>query len=174
MLQKYRITSETTQETFLLGQDLSAFLFPSLVLSLSGELGAGKTVLARGIVQGLGGKHVRSPSFTLVNEYPTTPPVAHVDLYRLADSKTDTLGLEEYVENGYILIVEWADRLRDNPGNEILNVHISYGNIPDTEFIADPSNMKRQITLSATGRKASKALEGLIKHRSEKMERGYR
>lgn len=174
MLQELEITSQATEETFLIGQSLSAFVFPSLVIFLSGELGAGKTVLARGLVQGLGGKHVRSPSFTLVNEYPTTPPVAHVDLYRLAGSETDTLGLDEYVENGYILIVEWADRLFDNPGDEVLNIHISYGNTADSGSLENPDDLNRQITISAAGAKTTKVLKQLKDRCNEKMEGGSR
>lgn len=173
VLQEYELTTRTTQETFLLGESLSAILFPSLVLSLSGDLGAGKTVLTRGIVQGLGGKHVRSPSFTLINEYPTTPPIAHVDLYRLAASETDSLGLEEYVENGYLLIVEWADRLQDPPGAEHLYIRISYGDLSTQESaIVAPYDMERKIALSATGTKASEALKKFKTLWSEKMERG--
>lgn len=173
MVHKYRVRTKSTQETVLLGQTLSSFLFPSLIVSLSGDLGAGKTVLTRGIVQGLGGKHVRSPSFTLINEYSTTPPVAHVDLYRLADSETDTLGLEEYVENGYILIVEWADRLTHNLGEEVLCIHISYADISGLQCPSDPDKMEREITLSALGTKASEALEGLKTLWPEKRERGF-
>lgn len=174
VLQVYQLTTRTTRETFSLGQSLSAFLFPSLVLSLSGDLGAGKTVLTRGIVQGLGGNNVRSPSFTLINEYSTTPPVAHVDLYRLADSETDSLGLEEYVENGYLLIVEWADRLPEPPGTEHLSIRISYGDLPPLEFSEDPYDMERMITISATGVKASEALKRFKTLWTHEMERGSR
>lgn len=154
-------TTQTPDETFALGKCLSAFVFPSLVIALSGDLGAGKTVLTRGIVEGLGFTHVRSPSFTLVNEYPTIPPVAHVDLYRLGSAEADELGLEEYVEKGHLLIIEWGERLPRLPGTDLLTLNVAYR---DLDLLADqlpmsPERLIREITVSASGQRATKALQ---------------
>ena len=94
---------------------LGAALAPSLragdVLALSGELGAGKTRFVAGLVHAFRpGARVRSPSFRLINEYPGSPPLVHLDLYRLAEREVDGLGLEEYAERA-ILAVEWGERL---------------------------------------------------------------
>jgi tRNA threonylcarbamoyladenosine biosynthesis protein TsaE len=94
---------------------LGALLAPALavgdVVALSGPLGAGKTRLAVGVARGLRvASRVRSPSFTLVNEYAGRLPLFHLDLYRLETGAVDGLGLEELVERG-VLVVEWADRL---------------------------------------------------------------
>jgi tRNA threonylcarbamoyladenosine biosynthesis protein TsaE len=95
---------------------LGAALAPALrtgdVLALSGPLGAGKTRFVAGLVGALApGAHVRSPSFTLVNEHAGALPVFHLDLYRLNGVRDiEGLGLEEYAERG-VLIVEWGERL---------------------------------------------------------------
>ena len=95
---------------------LGAALAPALrigdVLALSGPLGAGKTRFVAGLVHALSpGAHVRSPSFTLVNEHAGALPVFHLDLYRLDGVRDiESLGLEEYAEQG-VLVVEWGERL---------------------------------------------------------------
>jgi tRNA threonylcarbamoyladenosine biosynthesis protein TsaE len=88
---------------------LAAVLRPGDVLALSGDLGAGKTTFARGVLRGLG--EVPSPSFTLVQTYDTVPPLWHVDLYRLdrAD-EADALGLDDIWDEAVVLI-EWPERL---------------------------------------------------------------
>lgn len=84
------------------------------VILLRGSLGAGKSVLARGIADALGVKEWRgSPTFTIVNEYDTTPALYHVDLYRLSRAEIEDLGLEEYVRPDSLTVVEWADRAAD-------------------------------------------------------------
>jgi tRNA threonylcarbamoyladenosine biosynthesis protein TsaE len=81
---------------------------------LTGELGAGKTIFAKGIAAGLGLDDVHqvcSPSFTLVNIYQAKYPVYHIDLYRLGnDAEIADLGWEEYLDSG-VVIVEWAEKL---------------------------------------------------------------
>jgi len=95
---------------------LGAALAPALkagdVVALSGPLGAGKTRFVSGLVHALApGAHVRSPSFTLVNEIAGALPVFHLDLYRLEDARdVESLGLEDYAERG-ALVVEWGERL---------------------------------------------------------------
>ncbi len=94
-----------------LGQALAPALRAGDVVSLSGDLGAGKTRFAAGIARSLcPGARVRSPSFTLVNEYAGRVPVFHLDLYRLETGEVDGLGLEEYAARG-ALVVEWGERL---------------------------------------------------------------
>ena len=83
-------------------------------MGLVGDLGAGKTVLVRGITAGLGvadDRLISSPTFVLVQEYPGSVPIYHIDLYRLADGAGELadLGLAEMLADGVVLI-EWADR----------------------------------------------------------------
>jgi tRNA threonylcarbamoyladenosine biosynthesis protein TsaE len=94
-----------------LGAALAAGLRPGDVLVLTGPLGAGKTRLVAGLARGLGATaRVRSPSFTLLNEYRGRLPLHHLDLYRLEGAEVDGLGLEELVEDG-VLVAEWGERL---------------------------------------------------------------
>lgn len=94
-----------------LGTALAAALAAGDVLVLTGPLGAGKTRLVAGLARGLGAtSRVRSPSFTLLNEYRGALPLHHLDLYRLEGAEADGLGLEELVEDG-VLAAEWGERL---------------------------------------------------------------
>lgn len=110
-------------ETEALGRAFAPALEPGDVVTLTGPLGAGKTRLVAGIAEGLGVKtRVRSPSFTLVNEYRAARvPLFHLDLYRLETGRADGLGLEEMVETG-ALIVEWGERLPGAARREALAI----------------------------------------------------
>lgn len=95
--------------TRALGADLAKTLKAGDVLLLTGELGAGKTVLARGLLAALGWTgDVRSPSYSLIQTYPTDPPVLHADLYRVASAVG--LGLEDDLPT-HLALIEWPDRL---------------------------------------------------------------
>ena len=107
----YRTASEA--ETIALGERLSRELPRRGVVLLIGNLGAGKTTLAKGIVSGLGAAEadeVSSPTFTLIHEY-GEGRVYHVDLYRLDEPReVSTLGLEEIFERGGLVLIEWGER----------------------------------------------------------------
>lgn len=112
----HRVT-HSEEETRELGRTLARELAPDGVLLLSGDLGSGKTVLARGIGEGLGidPREVQSPTFTLIREhYPSHGSggrLVHVDLYRLEPEQTAALGLEELLAGPGVKVVEWAERL---------------------------------------------------------------
>lgn len=107
----YRAASEA--ETIELGRRLAGELPPRGVVLLIGNLGAGKTTLAKGIVSGLGAaapEDVSSPTYTLIHEY-GEGRVYHVDLYRLDEPReVATLGLEELFERDALLLIEWGER----------------------------------------------------------------
>ena len=108
------LVTRSEAETFRVGIDLAADLAPGDVVLLIGDLGLGKTVLARGIAAGLGvdPAEVHSPTYTLVNQYRGREPVHHVDLYRIdRESDLDELGLEEILGGEGVTIVEWGERL---------------------------------------------------------------
>ena len=88
-------------------------LNPGDVVCLTGPLGAGKTLLTKGLCAGLGVKNlVNSPSFKIINEYDGKIPVKHIDLYRLNSAKEiDNLGLDDYIYGGGVTIIEWAEKL---------------------------------------------------------------
>ncbi len=103
--------SRSLEATERAGEALAPALASGDVLALSGPLGAGKSRLVAGIARGLGREGaVRSPTFTLINEYPGRVRLIHVDLYRLEGADASGLGLEEQIERG-VLAVEWGERL---------------------------------------------------------------
>jgi tRNA threonylcarbamoyladenosine biosynthesis protein TsaE len=109
-----RWITHSEEETRSLGRELGRELAPDGVLLLSGDLGAGKTVLARGIGEALGlaPGEVQSPTFTLIREHRGSGGrLVHVDLYRLAPEETAALGLEELLTGPGVKVVEWAERL---------------------------------------------------------------
>jgi tRNA threonylcarbamoyladenosine biosynthesis protein TsaE len=111
------IQSRSDRETINLGRKIGALLSPGDVIALIGPLGSGKTWFTKGVALGLGGDPamiITSPSFSLVNEYSAGHPLYHMDLYRL-ERISDILatGLEEYLYNDGVAVVEWADRLPD-------------------------------------------------------------
>lgn len=109
-----RWITHSEEETRALGRQLGRELAPDGVLLLSGDLGAGKTVLARGIGEALGldPKEVQSPTFTLIREHRGSGGrLVHVDLYRLEPEQTEALGLEELLAGPGVKVVEWAERL---------------------------------------------------------------
>jgi tRNA threonylcarbamoyladenosine biosynthesis protein TsaE len=108
------VTTRSEEETFELARRMAAGFEGREVVLLTGELGAGKTVFAKGIAAGAGvvaTERVSSPSFTLVNVYEGKWPVFHIDLYRLErEDEILDLGWEDYLGEG-IVVVEWAERL---------------------------------------------------------------
>jgi len=108
----YRTASE--DETVALGERIARELPRRAVVLLIGNLGAGKTTLAKGIVKGLGAappEEVSSPTFTLIHEYGEDITVYHVDLYRLEDPRqAATLGLDELFDREAVVLVEWGER----------------------------------------------------------------
>jgi tRNA threonylcarbamoyladenosine biosynthesis protein TsaE len=112
----------SAEETERLGQSLAPLLEPGDVVALEGPLGAGKTRFVAGLARGLDVKaRVRSPSFTLINEYHGRLTLAHLDLYRLEPADAERLGLEEELERG-ALVVEWGDKLPGTLREEALAV----------------------------------------------------
>lgn len=110
------IISRNAEETRAFGRTLGAHAEPGDVFALTGELGAGKTQLAKGIVEGLGDHApVTSPTFTLLHEYEGGRlPIYHFDFYRLEDAASASrLALEDYLEGTGVCVVEWADRFPD-------------------------------------------------------------
>ena len=122
-----RLSTRSEQETYALGVRLARGLVGGDLIGLSGELGAGKTCLVRGLAEGLGiaAHKVRSPTFTLVNEYSGGRlPLYHIDLYRMAASDVDRMALREYLYGDGICVVEWFERLGEDTPH--LHVHLTF------------------------------------------------
>lgn len=122
--------THSPEETIALGRQLARWLPAGCLVSLEGELGSGKTTLTKGIVAGFGAareEEVTSPTFTLVHEYGTKPKIYHADLYRVESSRElSTLGLEEAIEQGGVLIVEWGEKLHDQISGEKIKIAVEW------------------------------------------------
>ena len=135
--------TQSAEETIARGRELAAAMNPPLLVLLSGELGAGKTTLAKGIISALGAareEDVTSPTFTLVHvfqnasrgesQHSSSVPakVYHADLYRIENfHDLETLGLEDALSESAVLIVEWSEKFQlanDWPRLEISLEHL--------------------------------------------------
>jgi tRNA threonylcarbamoyladenosine biosynthesis protein TsaE len=125
----FRTASE--EETVALGRQLARTLPRRAVVLLTGDLGAGKTTLAKGIVEGLGAAtpdEVSSPTFTLIHEYGRGPKVYHIDLYRLETrAAAETLGLDELFDKEAVSLIEWGERFRELLPGERIEIRIRHG-----------------------------------------------
>jgi tRNA threonylcarbamoyladenosine biosynthesis protein TsaE len=120
--------TRSASDTLILGEKIGRHLEAGDIVFLFGDLGAGKTTLTQGIARGLGvakEEYVRSPTFTLVNQYKGKVPVFHIDLYRIASShELEDLGLQEVFSGEGISIVEWAEKLfaREDASQPLLGI----------------------------------------------------
>lgn len=124
------ILSRSTKETISRGRELAASLRPPLLVLLTGELGAGKTTLAKGIISGLGvaaEEDITSPTFTLIHTFTGRVKVFHVDLYRVSDVHDfDTLGLEDLFAEPAIVLIEWPARMRLRTDWPVLRIALDH------------------------------------------------
>jgi tRNA threonylcarbamoyladenosine biosynthesis protein TsaE len=141
-------------ETEAFGRRLGALLFSGAVIALEGQLGAGKTQLARTIAAGLGiadARVVTSPTFILIQEYQARLPIFHFDAYRLRGSaEFDELGAAEYFAAGGVCLVEWSDRVTASLPADRLEIRIA---------ITGPE--QRRLELQALGPRHEELLLGV-------------
>lgn len=124
------MVSESPEATWSVGEFVGKRLKAGMVLCLTGDLGAGKTLFTKGVAAGLGVKaDVTSPSFTLMNLYDGRLPVTHFDLYRLDDEgDLDEIGFYEYADEPVgVAIIEWADKFPEALPPHHLSVVLSPG-----------------------------------------------
>lgn len=126
----HRFETHSAEETRAAGQNLAALLPRKGVVLLIGELGAGKTTLTKGIVEGrrlASADDVSSPTFTLIHEYGNPVSIYHADLYRLDTAEqARRLGLEELFEKEALTLVEWGERFPELfPANSI-EIHLRH------------------------------------------------
>jgi tRNA threonylcarbamoyladenosine biosynthesis protein TsaE len=123
------ILTSSAEETIRYGRDIATQLQAPILVLLSGDLGAGKTTLAKGIISGLNAareEDVTSPTFTLVHEFHCSFPVYHVDLYRISGfSDLESLGLEDIFLSPAVVIVEWPDRFRMKSDWPVLRIEMA-------------------------------------------------
>lgn len=143
--------TDSPEATDRFAQQLGEKLQPGDVLTLTGDLGAGKTTFTKGLAQGLGVRQVvNSPTFTIIKEYEGRLPLYHMDVYRL-DEEED-LGFDEYFEGDGVTVIEWPDRIDSwLPANR-LDIEIKYKE--DTD--------KRSLVCHPKGERFEKMCEELI------------
>jgi tRNA threonylcarbamoyladenosine biosynthesis protein TsaE len=149
--------SSSVEQTTRLGVRLGELLQAQDLLCLAGELGAGKTALARGIGRGWGtGLRVTSPTFTLVNEYPRLADgriLYHIDCYRLeAEEDRLTVGLEDILYGAGAVMIEWPERIEALLPEDRLWIGLSY-----------VSETRRKLRINATGERSAELLEDFKK-----------
>ena len=147
MMMKFICKSK--EETQELGRLLAKFSFVKEVVTLKGQLGAGKTTFSQGFASGLGIKGViNSPTFNIVKCYfDSIIPLYHIDAYRLEDLHQD-LGLEEYIEGDGVSLVEWAEFISEVIPSELLKINI--------EIL---ENEERLVTMEPIGSKYEELLK---------------
>jgi tRNA threonylcarbamoyladenosine biosynthesis protein TsaE len=122
--------TSSAEETTELGRQIASRLRAPVLVFLTGELGAGKTTLAKGIVSGLGAareEDVTSPTFTLVHVFHNHQTVYHVDLYRISSfHDLETLGLEDIFDRPAIVLVEWAEKFTIRADWPVVRIHLEH------------------------------------------------
>lgn len=147
------LVSHSSLHTERLGERLGRAARPNDVYALSGELGTGKTVLARGVASGLGidPTDITSPTFIILREHGGGRlPLFHIDLYRLEGADLANTGWEECLDAGGVTVIEWPDRAGGALPDDRLEVRL--------EHIADT---KRRIVVAATGPRSTQLVEEL-------------
>ena len=110
------IDSSCAKDTYELGEKIGQMAKPGMVISLTGDLGVGKTVFTQGLAKGLGIEEpVNSPTFTIVQVYEEGRlPLYHFDVYRIGDiEEMDEIGYEDYFYGEGVCLIEWADLIRE-------------------------------------------------------------
>ena len=149
----FQIESHSEVDTRNLGNEFGEIILPGIPVLLHGDLGTGKTVFVRGVGDSYGVSGVRSPSFTLINEYESECGIriVHADLYRLNDGSDDSLGLHEYIDDeNSIVFIEWPERMKGFDSENVIEI-----------FFKALNESERRIKFSSHGQKAQEVLERL-------------
>ncbi|MFZ5800616.1 MAG: tRNA (adenosine(37)-N6)-threonylcarbamoyltransferase complex ATPase subunit type 1 TsaE [Candidatus Omnitrophota bacterium] len=148
-----KIITNSAKETVFLGKRISRLLQGQEIIGLFGELGSGKTTLAKGLAEGLGVKRaqVNSPSFILMRKYTGKLPLYHFDLYRIKDAQEIcNIGYEEFVFADGVSVIEWAEKMGALLPKDYLKIELVH-----------IGGQKRLIKLLAKGRRHRELLSRL-------------
>ncbi len=120
----YKYTSRSEDDTMEIAENIESEKFPGMVICLNGELGSGKTVFVKGFAKALGiNETITSPTFSLVKEYPEGEmPLYHMDVYRLDETNNNTIGIEDYLNQDGVCIIEWPEMIEDKLPEERLDI----------------------------------------------------
>ncbi len=138
-MDQFKFISKSTEDTAFIAEFLSGKLKKNDVITLEGDLGAGKTTFTKALAKGLGiSRNVNSPTFTIIKEYRDGRlPLYHMDVYRVEDESED-LGFDEYFHGNGITVVEWAHLIEDQLPNERLDIKILYMDETSRTIIMTP------------------------------------
>ena len=153
MMKEIQIDSHSENNTRELGRRFGEAITPGILVLLHGDLGTGKTVFVRGVGDAFHVSGVRSPSFTLINEYESECglSIIHADLYRLNDGSDDSLGLHEYIDDeDSIVFIEWPERMKGFDSENVIEI-----------FFEALNESERRIKFTSRGQKAQEVIERL-------------
>ena len=120
----YIIKTNSVEETQLLAEIIGRWVKPGMILTLEGDLGAGKTTFTKGFARGLDIKrNVNSPTFTIIKEYQGRLPLYHMDVYRLENGAED-MGIDDYLFGEGVCVVEWAIMIEDILPKDRLDIKV--------------------------------------------------
>ncbi len=136
-MKTFEITTRSAEETLALGEMLGKLLTGGVVLTLFGDLAAGKTTFTRGLAAGLGiPDGISSPTFTLIHEHEGRLRLCHADLYRLScPEEIDTIGLEEYMNDDCVTVTEWSERFEDELPENRIDIEITRTGENERRFV---------------------------------------
>jgi tRNA threonylcarbamoyladenosine biosynthesis protein TsaE len=156
----FTVATRSDPETRRLGMKLGHLLSGGEIIGLIGQLGAGKTCFVRGVAEGLEvGKNawIRSPSFTLINEYEGRLPIYHIDLYRMGSrEEIEGLNLREYLYGDGVSLVEWFAHLPGEEVDEYLELRLLHA-----------GSNRRKVSFTARGERYERIIEGLRAKKSK-------
>ena len=140
---EYKIVTNSELETIELAQNLESEKFPNMVICLNGDLGSGKTMFTKGIANALGiDETITSPTYTIVKEYLYGElPLYHMDVYRL-DGNTEGVGIEDYYNKGGIVVIEWANTIKDILPKERLDIKFVVSDESKRVLVFEPHGKK--------------------------------
>jgi tRNA threonylcarbamoyladenosine biosynthesis protein TsaE len=141
-MSKYEWFAKNAEDTQILAEKLATLLDSGDVITLEGDLGAGKTTFTKGLAKGLHiNRTVNSPTFTIIKEYNGRLPLYHMDVYRVKDSFED-LGFEEYFEGNGVCVVEWAHLIQDQLPENYLKISLLYEQDNARKIIFEPNGAR--------------------------------
>jgi tRNA threonylcarbamoyladenosine biosynthesis protein TsaE len=136
---RYKKQVHSPLETMALAEKLALLVRPGDVITLEGDLGAGKTHFSKGLAKGLGVKKVvNSPTFTIIKEYEGRLPFYHMDVYRLDEESEEDIGLDEYFYGEGITVVEWASKIAEQLPEERLDITIRHAGEDKRYLLFEP------------------------------------
>ena len=149
---EYKVVTKSERETIELAENFEAEKFSGMVICLIGDLGSGKTLFTKGFAASLEiDETITSPSYTIIKEYYSGEmPLYHMDVYRL-DKSAESIGLPDYFGKDGIVIIEWADMIKDYLPEERLEIRFSVA-----------GENKRILTITPFGEKYEELCEDVL------------